>query len=123
MTRKDIAIIFAIEQKVDGLHFLCKNTSRFKDLQDLMKILIIKFRLLLNWNAEALENIDKIVAYWCLMVARGDLGVELPAWSTFVQKLIHSKQKMARIQLLLLPNDGTMITSLTPRAEVNERTL
>jgi pyruvate kinase len=29
---------------------------------------------------EALENIDKIVAYCdALMVARGDLGVELPA--------------------------------------------
>jgi pyruvate kinase len=28
---------------------------------------------------EALENIDKIVAYCDLMVARGDLGVELPA--------------------------------------------
>jgi pyruvate kinase len=35
---------------------------------------------LLKLKCEALENIDKIVAY-CdgLMVARGDLGVELPA--------------------------------------------
>jgi pyruvate kinase len=38
---------------------------------------------------EALENIDKIVAYCdALMVARGDLGVELPAHEVpLVQKI------------------------------------
>jgi pyruvate kinase len=39
---------------------------------------------------EALENIDKIVAY-CdgLMVARGDLGVELPAHEVPLVQKIH----------------------------------
>jgi pyruvate kinase len=64
------------------LHFLCKTPQDLKDLQNLIaehsdyKIPIIaKIEM-----PEALENIDKIVAY-CdgLMVARGDLGVELPA--------------------------------------------
>jgi pyruvate kinase len=53
---------------------------------------------------EALENIDKIVAY-CdgLMVARGDLGVELPAHEVpLVQKELIRKAKWQEFQLLSL---------------------
>jgi pyruvate kinase len=126
MTEKDIAdAIFAIGQKVDwiALSFV-KTPQDLKDLQDLIaehaeyKIPIIaKIEM-----PEALENIDKIVAYCdALMVARGDLGVELPAHEVpLVQKELIRKAKMARIPVIVATQMmETMITSLT-RAEVND---
>jgi pyruvate kinase len=73
---------------------------------------------------EAVENIDKIVAY-CdgLMVARGDLGVEIPAEEVpLVQKQLVLRAKKARIPVIIATQMmETMITSLTPtRAEVND---
>ena len=128
MTEKDIAdAIFAIGQKVDwiALSFV-KTPQDLKDLQDLIaehaeyKIPIIaKIEM-----PEALENMDKIVAYCdALMVARGDLGVELPAHEEpLVQKELIRKAKMARIPVIVATQMmETMITSLTPtRAEVND---
>ena len=128
MTEKDIAdAIFAIGQKVDwiALSFV-KTPQDLKDLQDLIaehseyKIPIVaKIEM-----PEALENIDKIVAYCdALMVARGDLGVELPAHEVpLVQKELIRKAKMARIPVIVATQMmETMITSLTPtRAEVND---
>jgi pyruvate kinase len=128
MTEKDIAdALFAIGQNVDwiALSFV-KTPQDLKDLQDLIaehseyKIPIIaKIEM-----PEALENIDKIVAYCdALMVARGDLGVELPAHEVpLVQKELIRKAKMARIPVIVATQMmETMITSLTPtRAEVND---
>ena len=128
MTEKDIAdAIFAIGQKVDwiALSFV-KTPQDLKDLQELIaehseyKIPIVaKIEM-----PEALENIDKIVAYCdALMVARGDLGVELPAHEVpLVQKELIRKAKMARIPVIVATQMmETMITSLTPtRAEVND---
>jgi len=73
---------------------------------------------------EAVENIDKIVAY-CdgLMVARGDLGVEVPAADVpLIQKQLVLKAKKARIPVIIATQMmETMISSLTPtRAEVND---
>ncbi|WPR72471.1 pyruvate kinase [Flavobacterium sp. NG2] len=128
LTEKDIAdAIFAIGQKVDwiALSFV-KTPQDLKDLQDLIaehseyKIPIVaKIEM-----PEALENMDKIVAY-CdgLMVARGDLGVELPAHEVpLVQKDLIRRAKMARIPVIVATQMmETMITSLTPtRAEVND---
>ena len=84
LTEKDIRDAkFAIENKVDWIALSFVRTSQdLEDLQDLIaehsdhKIPIIaKIE-----KPEAVENIDKIVAF-CdgLMVARGDLGVEVPA--------------------------------------------
>ncbi|MCG9792080.1 pyruvate kinase [Flavobacterium algicola] len=128
LTEKDIAdAIFAIGQKVDwiALSFV-KTPQDLKDLQDLIaehsdvKIPIIaKIEM-----PEALENMDKIVAYCdALMVARGDLGVELPAHEVpLVQKDLIRRAKMARIPVIVATQMmETMITSLTPtRAEVND---
>ncbi len=128
LTKKDIKdAIFAIENKVDwiALSFV-RNPRDLEDLQDLIakhsdhKIPIIaKIE-----KPEAVENIDKIVAF-CdgLMVARGDLGVEVPAEEVpLIQKKLIHRAKTARIPVIVATQMmETMITSLTPtRAEVND---
>ncbi|TRW22512.1 pyruvate kinase [Flavobacterium zepuense] len=128
LTEKDIRdAIFAIGQNVDWLALSFVRTPRdLQDLQDLIaehsdhKIPIIaKIE-----KPEAVENIDKIVAY-CdgLMVARGDLGVEVPAQEVpLIQKKLINRAKTARIPVIVATQMmETMITSLTPtRAEVND---
>ncbi|MGV9002697.1 pyruvate kinase [Flavobacterium sp.] len=128
LTKKDIKdALFAIEQKVDwiALSFV-RTPADLEELQDLIakhsdhKIPIIaKIE-----KPEAVENIDKIVAF-CdgLMVARGDLGVEIPAHEVpLIQKKLILRAKTARIPVIVATQMmETMITSLTPtRAEVND---
>ena len=128
LTKKDIEdAIFAIEQKVDwiALSFV-RNSEDLIELQDLIKKhsehkipIIAKIE-----KPEAIENIDKIIAY-CdgLMVARGDLGVEVPAAEVpLIQKNLVLKAKKARIPVIIATQMmETMIDSLTPtRAEVND---
>jgi pyruvate kinase len=128
MTEKDVAdAIFAIEQQLDWIALSFVKTPR--DLQDLQELIakhsdhkipiIAKIEM-----PEALENMDRIVAYCdALMVARGDLGVELPAHEVpLVQKELIRRAKTARIPVIVATQMmETMITSLTPtRAEVND---
>ena len=128
LTTKDIKdAIFAIENKVDWIALSFVRTPKdLEELQDLIakhsehKIPIIaKIE-----KPEAVENIDKIVAF-CdgLMVARGDLGVEVPAHEVpLIQKKLIHRAKTARIPVIVATQMmETMITSLTPtRAEVND---
>jgi pyruvate kinase len=128
LTKKDIKdALFAIENKVDWIALSFVRTPEdLMLLQDLIskhsdhKIPIIaKIE-----KPEAVENIDKIVAY-CdgLMVARGDLGVEIPAHEVpLIQKKLIHRAKTARIPVIVATQMmETMITSLTPtRAEVND---
>ncbi|TRX36669.1 pyruvate kinase [Flavobacterium restrictum] len=128
MTEKDIAdAIFAIEQKLDWIALSFVKTPR--DLQDLQELIAkhseFKIPIIAKIEMpEALENIDKIVAFCdALMVARGDLGVELPAHEVpLVQKELIRRAKTARIPVIVATQMmETMITSLTPtRAEVND---
>nr|WP_315165168.1 pyruvate kinase [uncultured Flavobacterium sp.] len=128
MTEKDIAdAIFAIGQQVDWIALSFVKTPR--DLQDLQELIAehseYKIPIVAKIEMpEALENIDKIVAYCdALMVARGDLGVELPAHEVpLVQKELIRRAKTARIPVIVATQMmETMITSLTPtRAEVND---
>ncbi|WP_299799006.1 pyruvate kinase [uncultured Maribacter sp.] len=128
LTKKDIEDAeFAISLEVD---WIALSFVRFsQDLIDLQNIInkhsdhkipiIAKIE-----KPEAVENIDKIVAY-CdgLMVARGDLGVEVPAHEVpLIQKQLVLKAKKARIPVIIATQMmETMITSLTPtRAEVND---
>lgn len=128
LTEKDVRdAIFAIEQGVDwiALSFV-RNAEDLEKLQDLIsehsdyKIPIIaKIE-----KPEAVKNIDKIVAF-CdgLMVARGDLGVEIPAEEVpLIQKKLVLRAKKARIPVIIATQMmETMISSLTPtRAEVND---
>ena len=128
LTEKDVEdAIFAIQQKVDwiALSFV-RNSDDLISLKDLIdeysdhKIPIIsKIE-----KPEALENIDKIIAYSDgIMVARGDLGVEVPAAEVpLIQKQLVNKAKKARIPVIIATQMmETMIDSLTAtRAEVND---
>ncbi|HLN96439.1 MAG TPA: pyruvate kinase [Flavobacterium sp.] len=128
LTKKDIRdALFAISEKVDWIALSFVRTP--KDLQELQELIkensehkipiVAKIE-----KPEAVENIDKIVAY-CdgLMVARGDLGVEMPAHEVpLIQKKLINRAKTARIPVIVATQMmETMITSLTPtRAEVND---
>jgi len=128
LTEKDIKdAIFAISKDVDWIALSFVRFSQdLIDLQNLVKEhtdhkipIVAKIE-----KPEAVENIDKIVAY-CdgLMVARGDLGVEVPAHEVpLIQKQLVLRAKKARIPVIIATQMmETMITSLTPtRAEVND---
>lgn len=128
LTKKDIKdALFAIKMQVDWIALSFVRTPKdLEELQDLIaknsehKIPIVaKIE-----KPEAVENIDKIVAF-CdgLMVARGDLGVEIPAHEVpLIQKKLVNRAKTARIPVIIATQMmETMITSLTPtRAEVND---
>lgn len=128
LTEKDIKdAIFAVSQDVDWIALSFVRFSQdLIDLQNLIKEhsehkipIVAKIE-----KPEAVENIDKIVAY-CdgLMVARGDLGVEVPAQEVpLIQKKLVLRAKKARIPVIIATQMmETMITSLTPtRAEVND---
>ncbi len=128
LTKKDIKdAIFAIEHQVDwmALSFV-RHGQDLIDLQELIKKhsehkipIIAKIE-----KPEAVENIDQIVTH-CdgLMVARGDLGVEVPAQEVpLIQKKLVLRAKKGRIPVIIATQMmETMITSLTPtRAEVND---
>jgi pyruvate kinase len=128
LTKKDIEdALFAIEQEVDWIALSFVRTPKdLEELQDLIaKHSAYKIPIIAKIEKpEAVENIDKIVAY-CdgLMVARGDLGVEIPAHEVpLIQKKLIHRAKTARIPVIVATQMmETMITSLTPtRAEVND---
>jgi pyruvate kinase len=119
--------VFAIQQQVDWLALsFVRHAEDLKELQALIEAhseykipIIAKIE-----KPEAVENIDRIIAY-CdgLMVARGDLGVEVPAEEVpLIQKELVLTAKRARIPVIIATQMmETMITSLTPtRAEVND---
>ena len=128
LTEKDVKdAIFACEQKVDwiALSFV-RHAKDVKLLQELIAEhsdfpipIISKIE-----KPEGVENIDEILEVsGGLMVARGDLGVEIPANEVpLVQKELVNKAKLARKPVIIATQMmETMIDSLTPtRAEVND---
>ncbi|MEN8137800.1 MAG: pyruvate kinase [Bacteroidota bacterium] len=128
LTEKDIQdAIFAMEIEVDwfALSFV-RNPQDLLDLQALIKKhsdhkipIIAKIE-----KPEAVRDIDRIIPYTDgLMVARGDLGVEIPAEEVpLIQKELVRKAKVARKPVIIATQMmETMIDSMTPtRAEVND---
>jgi pyruvate kinase len=128
LTEKDVKdAIFAIEQEVD---WIALSFVRHKeDLLDLKKLIkkhgsydipiISKIE-----KPQALDNINEIIDHSNgLMVARGDLGVEVPAEQVpLIQKNLVLKAKSARIPVIIATQMmESMIDGLTPsRAEVND---
>ncbi|HLV24451.1 MAG TPA: pyruvate kinase [Moheibacter sp.] len=128
LTEKDIEDAkFAISQGVDWIALSFVRTAQdVKDLKDLIdnfsgyKIPIIaKIE-----KPEALENIDDIMkSIDGLMVARGDLGVELPMEVVpQYQKMLIAKAKLRRIPVIVATQMmESMISNPSPtRAEVND---
>ncbi len=128
LTKKDVKdAIFAIEQEVDwiALSFVRTPEDLIK-LSDLIKEkstykipIIAKIE-----KPEAVDNINQITAN-CdgLMVARGDLGVEIPMHKVpIVQKMLVRRAKEARIPVIIATQMmESMISSQVPtRAEVND---
>jgi len=128
LTPKDIEdAIFAISLEVDWLALsFVRHAQDIKDLQQLIaKYSDYKIPIISKIEKpEAITNIDEIVALSDgIMVARGDLGVEVPAEEVpLLQKQLVLKSKEARIPVVIATQMmETMMDSLTPtRAEVND---
>ena len=128
LTEKDMKdAIFALEQEVDwiALSFV-RNPEDLRKLHDLIKQkssyrvpVIAKIE-----KPEAVENIDALIPYCdALMVARGDLGVEIPMQEVpLIQKKLVQRAKAARIPVIIATQMmETMISNAVPtRAEVND---
>lgn len=128
LTEKDMGdAVFAIEQNVDwiALSFV-RTPDDLRMLRDLIgqhseyRIPIVaKIE-----KPEAVENLDALIPY-CdgLMVARGDLGVEIPMQEVpLIQKKLVRRAKRARIPVIIATQMmETMIDNSVPtRAEVND---
>ena len=128
LTEKDVKdAVFAIEQGVDWIAL--SFVRHKKDLIDLKKLIkkhgsyeipvISKIE-----KPQALDNINEIINHSNgLMVARGDLGVEVPAEQVpLIQKNLVLKAKAARVPVIIATQMmESMINGLTPsRAEVND---
>jgi pyruvate kinase len=128
LTEKDVKdAIFAIEQEVDWIALSFVRTP--EDLVKLSDLIKEKSKYKIPVIAkiekpEAVDNINQITAY-CdgLMVARGDLGVEIPMQKVpIVQKMLVRRAKEARIPVIIATQMmESMIDSQVPtRAEVND---
>jgi len=128
LTQKDKRdVVFAIEQEVDWIALSFVRTV--EDLEMLKEIISehsdYKIPIIAKIEKpEAVENINHIVNH-CdgLMVARGDLGVEIPMDQVpVVQKRLVKKARKARIPVIIATQMmESMITSQVPtRAEVND---
>jgi len=128
LTDKDKAdVTFAIQQEVDwvALSFVrtaedVKQLRGFIDARCAYKIPIIaKIE-----KPEALSNIAKILPECdALMVARGDLGVEIPMEKVplIQKKLVHQAKRAHKPVIIATQMMESMITSQIPtRAEVND---
>ncbi len=119
--------VFALKQEVDWIALSFVRTPEdLRMLRDLIKQnsryrvpVIAKIE-----KPEAVENIDALIPY-CdgLMVARGDLGVEVPMQEVpLIQKSLVLRAKQARIPVIIATQMmETMIDNPVPtRAEVND---
>ena len=128
LTDKDIDdAIFSAKHNVDwiALSFV-RNGSDIKSLVELLENntshripIIAKIE-----KPEGVKNIDEIMKYSSgIMVARGDLGVEINAAEVpLIQKKLVNKAKKARIPVIIATQMmESMMKSLNPnRAEVND---
>ncbi|MCK5907674.1 MAG: pyruvate kinase [Flavobacteriales bacterium] len=129
LTEKDINdAIFAMQEiQVDwfALSFV-RNPQDLLDLKALIKEHSEHYIPIISKieKPEAVEDIDRIMPYTdAIMVARGDLGVEIPAEEVpLIQKELVRKCKIARKPVIIATQMmETMIDSMTPtRAEVND---
>jgi pyruvate kinase len=127
LTPKDLEDLdFALDQNVDwiGLSFV-RSARDIIELKHIIAHRKCKAKVIAKIEKpEAIEEIDEIIRESdALMVARGDLGVEIPYQSVpIIQKMlinkciIHAKPVIVATQMM-----ESMITNISPtRAEVND---
>ncbi|MFM1930989.1 MAG: hypothetical protein RL226_292 [Bacteroidota bacterium] len=127
LTEKDLKdLAFALDQNVDwiGLSFV-RSARDIIELKHIIKEREKHARVVAKIEKpEAIEDIDDIVKETdALMVARGDLGVEIPMERVpHIQKMLIEKcLHFARPVIVATQMMESMITSITPtRAEVND---
>lgn len=127
LTEKDkLDLEFALDQNVDwvGLSFV-RSARDIIELKHIIKSRNHHAKVIAKIEKpEALENIDDIIQETDgIMVARGDLGVEIPYQNVpLIQKmLIHKGIRFAKPVIVATQMMESMITNLTPtRAEVND---
>jgi pyruvate kinase len=127
ITDKDkVDLDFALEENVDwiGLSFV-RNSSDIEQLQAVIKKREKHAKVVAKIEKpEAVEDIDNIVmATDAVMIARGDLGVEVPMQDVpLIQKDIITKcLKSSKPVIVATQMMESMIESATPtRAEVND---
>ena len=128
LTKKDKEdALFAIKHQLDWIALSFVRSK--KDISILQKLIEInsdyKIPIIAKIEKpEAISNMDEIIKKSDgIMVARGDLGLEIPAEEVpLSQKLLVSKAKKARKPIIIATQMmESMIDSLTPsRAEVND---
>lgn len=127
LTAKDLEDLnFALDQNVDwiGLSFV-RSARDIIELKHIIANRKCKAKVVAKIEKpEAIDDIDEIIRKSdALMVARGDLGVEVPYQSVpLIQKMLinkcilHAKPVIVATQMM-----ETMITNISPtRAEVND---
>ena len=128
LTKKDKEdVLFAIKNSFDWIALSFVRNKR--DITTLQKIIELNSEQKIPIIAkiekpQAIENIDGIIKKADgIMVARGDLGIEIPSEEVPLnQKLLVTKAKKARKPVIIATQMmESMIESLTPsRAEVND---
>lgn len=117
---------FALEHNVDWIALSFVRSARdIIELKHLISQAKVKSKVISKIEKpEALEDIDEIIAESDgLMVARGDLGVEIPYQNVpLIQKMLINKCRMnAKPVIVATQMMESMIENITPsRAEVND---
>lgn len=127
ITEKDKKdILFGIDQEFDFIAAsFVRNAECIHEIKDILRAHGSKMRVIAKIeNAEGLENIDSIIeASDGIMVARGDLGVEIPAQEVpHIQKTIIQKCNMAQKPVITATQmlDSMMRNPRPTRAEVTD---
>lgn len=127
LTEKDYNnILFAIEQNIDFIaHSFVRNANDVKAVQDILDEHHSDIKIISKIeNQEGVDNIDEIIdASYGIMIARGDLGIEVPVekipgiQNMIIRKCIAKKKPVIVATQML----HTMIQNPRPtRAEVTD---
>ena len=123
--KKDIKFAISFEADWIALSFVRDENDLIKLKKIIEKYSDVKIPIIAKIEKpEALENIDEIIKYSDgIMVARGDLGIEIPSQEVpLIQKKLVYLSKKARIPVIIATQMmESMIENLNPtRAEVND---
>ncbi|MDC7218953.1 MAG: pyruvate kinase [Spirochaetales bacterium] len=127
LTEKDKRYIhFACEKKIDYIaHSFVRNKEDLKEVQDILDQYDSSIKIISKIeNMEGVNNIDEILDH-ChgVMVARGDLGIELPAEEVPIMQKSLIKKCVQRRKAVITATQmlHTMIENPRPtRAEVSD---